>query len=100
MTVRIMGLSDLNLKQKKSYRTMIDSEGAGHIRIIRRINLKTLIEIFKDLYLELKKNPDRKPHITIYVSNSIYEEMSDNMKHFHDFAVSCMDGTFDLIVIT
>ncbi len=100
MTVRIMGLSDLNLKQNKSYRTMIDSEGAGHIRIIRRINLKTLIEIFKDLYLELKKNPDRKPHITIYVSNSIYEEMSDNMKHFHDFVVSCMDGTFDLIVTT
>ncbi|OEU44186.1 hypothetical protein BGV40_00515 [Methanosarcina sp. Ant1] len=95
-----MGLSDLNLKQNKSYRTMIDSEGAGHIRIIRRINLKTLIEIFKDLYLELKKNPDRKPHITIYVSNSIYEEMSDNMKHFHDFVVSCMDGTFDLIVTT
>lgn len=95
-----MELSDQKLKQKKSYRTMIDSEGAGHIRIIRRINLKTLIEIFKDLYLELKGNHDRKPHITIYVSNSIYEEMSDNMKHFHEFAVSCMDGTFDLIVIS
>ena len=34
---------------------MIDSEGVGHIRIIKRINLKALIEIFKDLYLELKK---------------------------------------------
>jgi hypothetical protein len=79
---------------------MIDSEGIGHIRIIRRINLKTLIEIFKDLYLELKKDPGKKPHIAIYVSRSIYEEMSDNMKHFHDFAVSCMDGTFDLIIIS
>lgn len=95
-----MESNDLNLKQNKSYRTMIDSEGAGHIRIIRRINLKTLIEIFKELYLELKKNPAKKPHITIYVSHSIYEEMSDNMKHFHEFAVSCMDGTFDLIVIS
>ena len=95
-----MDLSDRNLKQNKSYRTMIDSEGTGHIRIIRRINLKTLIEIFKDLYLELKKDPGTKPHITIYVSRSIYEEMSDNMKHFHDFAVSCMDGTFDLIIIS
>ena len=79
---------------------MIDSEGAGHIRITRRINLKTLIEIFKDLYLELKKDPGKKPHITICVCRSIYEEMSDNMKHFHDFAVSCMDGTFDLIIIS
>lgn len=95
-----MESSDRNLKQNKSYRTMVDSEGAGHIRIIRRINLKTLIEIFKELYLELKKNPDKKPHITIYVSHSIYEEMSDNMKHFHEFSVSCMDGTFDLMVIS
>ncbi|RPJ76791.1 MAG: hypothetical protein EHM20_07010 [Alphaproteobacteria bacterium] len=95
-----MELTERNLKQNKSYRTMIDSEGAGHIRIIRRINLKTLIEIFKDIYLELKKNPNKKPHIIIYVSRSVYEEMSDNMKHFHDFVVSCMDGTFDLIIIS
>lgn len=96
---KIMGLSDRNLKQNKSYRIMIDSEGEGHIRIIRRINLKTLIEIFKELYLGLKNNSEKKPHITIYVSRSIYEEMSDNMKHFHEFAVSCMDGKFDLVII-
>lgn len=79
---------------------MIDSAGVGHIRIIRRINLKILIEIFKDLYIELKKNSTKKPHIYIYVSRSIYEEMSGNVKHFHDLAVSCMDGTFDLIIIS
>jgi hypothetical protein len=78
---------------------MIYSEGVGHIRIIKRINLKVRIEIFKDLYLELKKNPGKKPHIAIYVSRSIYEEMSDNMKNFHDFTVSCMEGAFDLIII-
>jgi hypothetical protein len=94
-----MELSDRNQKQNKSYRTRIDSEGTGHIRIIRRINLKTLIIIIKDLYLELNKDPGKKPNITICISRSIYEEMSDNMKHLHDFAVSCMDGTFDLIVI-
>ncbi|MDY9927871.1 hypothetical protein [Methanosarcina sp.] len=79
---------------------MIDSEGTGHIRIIRRINLKTLIEIFKDLYLELKPDPDKKPHINIYVSRSVYEEMSDNMKDFHDFAILCVDGKFDLIIMS
>lgn len=79
---------------------MVDQEGTGHIRILRRINLKTLMEVFKDLYLELKTNSEKKPHIIIYVSPSIYDEMSDNMKHFHGFAVSCMDGTFELRVIS
>ena len=46
----------MNLEQNKNYRTMIDLERVGHIRIIKRINLKALIEIFKDLYLELKKS--------------------------------------------
>jgi len=95
-----MGNNDRYLEQNKSYRVMIDVQGAGHIRIIRRINLRKLIEIFKDLYLELKKDTSKKPHIIIYVSRSIYDEMSDNMKHFHDFAVSCMEGTFDLIIIS
>jgi hypothetical protein len=95
-----MDLSNQNLKESTNYRIMIDSEGTGHIRILRRINLKTLMEIFKDLYLELKKIPEKNPHIMIYVSPSIYEEMSDNMKHFHEFAVSCMDGTFELIIIS
>jgi len=94
-----MERSNQNLKENKNYRIMVDSEGTGHIRILRRINLRTLMEIFKDLYLELKKNPEKKPHMIIYVSPSIYEEMSDNMKHFHDFAVSCMDGKFELTVI-
>jgi hypothetical protein len=40
---------------KQKLPNYIDSEGVGHIRIIKSINLKALIEIFKDLYLELKK---------------------------------------------
>ena len=91
---------DRIIKSNKNYRTMIDSEGIGHIRIIRRINLKILIEVFQDLYLELKKDSSRKPQISIYVSRSISDEMSENVQYFHDFAVSCLDGTFDLIVIS
>jgi hypothetical protein len=94
------GLNSRNVEQNKNYRIMVDQEGTGHIRILRRINLRTLMEIFKDLYLELKTNSEKKPHMIIYVSPSIYDEMSDNMKHFHDFAVSCMDGTFELVVIS
>lgn len=78
---------------------MIDSDGIGHIRIIRRVNLKTLIELFQSLYLELKKDQNSSPHIIIYVSRSICDEMSENVQYFHNLAVSCLDGTFDLIVI-
>lgn len=93
------GIKWANLERNNSYRIMIDSAGVGYIRIIRRIDLKTLINIFKDLYIELKEIL-LKNHISIYVSRSIYEEMSSNIKHFHDLAVSCMDGTFDLIIIS
>ncbi|MCQ6963644.1 hypothetical protein [Methanolobus chelungpuianus] len=90
---------DRIIKTNKNYRVMIDSDGVGHIRIIRRVNLKTLIEIFQSLYLELKKDQNRTPHISIYVSRSICDEMSENVQYFHDFVISCLDGTFDLIVI-
>lgn len=96
----MMGLNSRDVEQNKDYRIMIDQEGTGHIRILRRINLRMLMEIFKDLYLELKTNSEKKPHMIIYVSPSIYGEMSDNMKHFHDFAVSCIDRTFELVVIS
>jgi hypothetical protein len=97
--VRKMEVNSRNVEHNKNYRIMIDSERTGHVRILRRINLKTLMDIFKDLYLELKLNSE-KPHMIIYLSPSIYDEMSDNMKHFHNFAASCMDGTFELIVIS
>jgi hypothetical protein len=53
-----------NVEQNKNYRIMVDSEGTGHVRILRHINLRTLMEIFKDLYLELKSNSE-KPHMII-----------------------------------
>ncbi|MCK9305935.1 MAG: hypothetical protein PHT97_08400 [Methanoculleus sp.] len=77
---------------------MIDSEGTGHIRIIRRVNFRTVLVIFRDLYLELKKSAE-KPHIIVYVSPSLSSEMSENMKDFLDFTVACMEGRFELAII-
>jgi hypothetical protein len=94
-----MKQGDRIIKNTKNYRIMIDSEGVGHIRITRRINLKTLIEIFQSLYLELKNDQNRHPHISIYFSRSISDEMSENVQYFHNFVVSCLDGTFDLVII-
>ena len=78
---------------------MIDLEGVGHIRIIKRINLKNLIEIFKDLYLKLKKIL-AKNRISLYkYPVRSMKKMLDSMKHFHDFTALCMYGIFDLIII-
>jgi hypothetical protein len=94
-------MEDINqiFRKTPNYRILIDSDGVGHIRIIKRVNFRTVLMIFKDLYLELKKNDARSPHIIMYLSQSLCEEMSDNMNDFLDFAVSCMDGTFEIRVI-
>lgn len=82
-----------------NYRVLIDRDGTGHIRIIRRVNFRTILKVFREVYLEQRKRPDLQPHITIYLSRSLSSEMSENLKDFLDFAVSCMDGTFELIII-
>lgn len=82
-----------------SYRVLIDPGGIGHIRIIRRVNFRTLLRVFREVYLELKKNSDKCPHIIIYLSRSLSTEMSENVKDFLDFSIACMDGTFELIIV-
>jgi hypothetical protein len=94
-----MTSEDPFFRKTENYRVLIDTEGIGHIRIIKRINFRTLLVIVKDLYLELRKNPEKKPHIVIYISRSLCSEMSDNMDNFLDFAVSCVEGSFELNVI-
>lgn len=85
-------------RKTATYRVLIDSDGIGHIRIVRRVNFRTVLIIFKDLYLELKTNAER-PHIILYVSPSLSREMSENMKYFLDFAVACVDGSFELMTV-
>lgn len=81
-----------------SYRILIDTEGTGHIRIIRRVNFRTLLHVFRDVYLEVKKNSAR-PHIIIYLSNSLNAEMSENLRDFLDFVVSCLEGSFEIRIV-
>ncbi len=82
-----------------SYRVLIDDESVGHIRITKRVNFRTVLQVFREVYLELRKTSDSKPRIVIYLSRSLADEMSDNLKDFLDFAVSCMDGTFELAIV-
>lgn len=82
-----------------TYRIMIDTEGVGHIRIIKRMNFRTVLNLFKELYLEINKDSAKKPHIVIHISQSLCDEMSDNLTEFLLFCTICLSGTFELSVV-
>ena len=82
-----------------SYRVLIDHEGIAHIRIIRRVNFRTILQVFKEVHNELKKKPDTQPHIVIHLSRSLSGEMSDNLKDFLDFTISCMECRVELSIV-
>ena len=86
-------------RKAETYRIMIDPDGVGHIRIIKRMNFRTVLTLFKELYLELRKSGGRRPHIIIHVSRSLCDEMSENLKAFLMFCSTCLDGTFELSVV-
>jgi hypothetical protein len=90
------------VRKTNSFRIWVDETGVGQIRILKRINFKTLVAIFKELHGEIKKRISGKPgkvHIIFYISRSLYDEMSVNAKEFLGFCQSCMGIKFDLVLI-
>lgn len=94
-----MESADPYFRKTSSYRVLIDPEGICHIRIIRRVNFRTILLLFKEVYLEQKTNSSVKPHIIIHLSRSLSTEMSDNMRDFLDFVSSCLEGSFELRIV-
>lgn len=86
-------------RKAEAYRIMIDPDGVGHIRIIKRMNFRTVLTLFKELYLELRKSGSHRPHIIIHVSRSLCDELSENLREFLLFCSTCLDGTFELSVV-
>ncbi|MDP3104800.1 MAG: hypothetical protein Q8M95_09355 [Candidatus Methanoperedens sp.] len=97
-----MNESDVFIRKTPNYRIWVDETIIGRIRILKRINFKTLVVIFEELHGEIRKrlagNPG-KIHIVFYISKSLYEEMSVNAKEFLGFCQSCMGITFELVLI-
>ena len=95
-----MNEGDAFIRKTGNYRIWVDEAGVGRIRILKRINFKTLVALFEELHGEIKKriagNPG-KVHIVFYISKSLYEEMSVNAKEFLGFCQSCMGIKFELI---
>ncbi|MDL5503777.1 MAG: hypothetical protein QSU88_11235, partial [Candidatus Methanoperedens sp.] len=91
---------DVFIRKTTNYRVWIDETGIGRIRILKRINFKTLASLFEELHGEIKKRiNERKVHIVFYISKSLYEEMSVNAKDFLGFCQSCMGITFEIVLI-
>jgi len=97
-----MNERDVLVRKTANYRIWIDETGVGRIRVLKRINFKTLIFLFEELHGEIKKriadNPG-KVHIIFYISKSLYDEMSINAKEFLGFCQSCMGIKFELVLM-
>ncbi len=97
-----MNESDVFVRKSANYRIWVDEAGVGHIRILKRINFKTLVSLFEELHGEIKKRiagNSGKVHIIFYISRSLYDEMSVNAKEFLGFCQSCMGIKFELVLI-
>lgn len=80
----------------------VDETNVGRIRVLKRINFKTLVSLFEEIHTEIKEriagNPG-KVHIVFYISKSLYDEMSANAIEFLGFCQSCMGIKFELVLI-
>lgn len=97
-----MNREDAFYRKSGNYRIWVDDEGAGRIRILKRINFTTLVSIFEELHAEIKKRSTGNPgkvHIIFYISKSLYDEMSVNAKEFLEFCQSCMGIKFELVLM-
>ena len=97
-----MNEEDIFVRKSANYRVWVDEAGVGRIRVLKRINFKTLIALFEELHGEIRKRVAANPgkvHIIFYISKSLYDEMSVNAKEFLGFCSSCMGIKFELVLI-
>jgi hypothetical protein len=97
-----MNKEDIFYRKSGTVRIWVDDEGVGRIRILKRMNFKTLVSLFEELHAEIKKRSTANPgkvHIVFYISRSLYDEMSVNAKEFLEFCQACMGIKFELVLM-
>ncbi|ACL15490.1 hypothetical protein [Methanosphaerula palustris] len=77
---------------------LIDQQGTGHIRITRRVNFRVILSLLGDLFTTLQ-DEGKDPVITLYLTQSLCADMSDNISAFIEFCNRCLAGTVSLVVI-
>lgn len=86
-------------RESDHFRAWIDGPGAGSIRIIKRVNFRALVRLFREMLTEMKKDSPGNAHITFYISRSLNDEMSDNALEFLDFCKACMGVDIELVIL-
>ncbi|MDO9098428.1 MAG: hypothetical protein Q7U60_09940 [Candidatus Methanoperedens sp.] len=97
-----MNESDIFVRKTANYRVWVDETGVGRIRVLKRLNFKTLVALFEELHGEIKKRMSENPgkvHIVFYISKSLHDEMSVNAKEFLGFCQTCMGIKFELVLM-
>jgi hypothetical protein len=86
-------------RESDCYRAWVDNSGTGSVRVLKRVNFKELVRLFKEMLTEMKKVSPHRPHMVFYISRSLHEEMSENAKEFLDFCSDCMGIHFELVIL-
>ena len=97
-----MSECDVFVRKTPNYRIWVDEAGVGRIRVLKRINFRTLVSLFEEIHGEIKKRATGNPgkiHIIFYISRSLHDEMSVNAKEFLGFCQSCMGIKFELVLM-
>jgi len=94
-----MDAKELVLRKTGDYRVLVDQNGTGHIRIVRRINFRIFIMLCMETYLELKRKPTRNHKIVIHIPRSLYGSMSENISEFVNFCHTCTNAVIELQVV-
>ncbi|HWQ18836.1 MAG TPA: hypothetical protein VN455_03600 [Methanotrichaceae archaeon] len=86
-------------RESEYYRALVDGTGTGSIRLLKRVNFKILVRLFKEMLAETRKVNPEKARIVFYISPSLNEEMSDNSKEFLEFCRDCIGVDFEMIIL-
>jgi hypothetical protein len=82
--------SDIIL-QSDRFRAWVDQDNIGHIKILRRINFVTLIDVIRQIAEIQLRDTGQPGEVKIYIPASLRTICSENLRSFIEFTRICCD---------
>jgi len=86
-------------KESDNYRAWVDDAGIGSVRVLKRVNFKVLVQLFKEMLAEMKKTSPTSARIIFYISRSLNDEMSENTREFLEFCRDCLGVNLEMVIL-
>jgi len=86
-------------RESDNYRAWVDDAGIGSVRVLKRVNFKALVHLFKEMLAEMKKADPTNAHMIFYISRSLNDEMSENAREFLEFCRDCLGVDFQMVIL-